>query len=56
MSINISALEGSGQADPLQAAVQTQLLKKSMELEKMEVQTILPPSPKGVGENVDIIA
>jgi hypothetical protein len=56
MATNISAIEGSGQADPLQAAVQTQLLKKSMELEKQEVQAVLPPSPPGMGGIMDVIA
>ncbi|HNY30111.1 MAG TPA: hypothetical protein PKO15_04410 [Fibrobacteria bacterium] len=57
MHPNISAIEGSSQADPLQTAVQTQLLRKSMDLQKAQVLDLLPKSGRSeLGTRLDVIA
>lgn len=57
MSSNISAIEGSGQADTLQGAVQASLLKKSLEMEKSQTLSLLPKTGNtAIGNHVDVMA
>lgn len=57
MEPNISAIEGGSQADTLQAAVQTKLLRKSMELQKTQVLELLANTARpGLGTKVNLIA